>query len=71
MRLYALDNIPSLTEAERHLLTQTEPTIGHANYSDYYFTWTNPSDGRRLVVESSPPFGEPGSAYRADPKRAY
>lgn len=55
IREYALANIPDLTDREREFIRETEPGIGHANYTIYYYTWRN-SEGKALFsVEAFPP----------------
>jgi hypothetical protein len=68
VREYALLNIQGLSEEERSFIIQTEPVIGHANYTVYYYWWKNKNGEILFCVESPPPSSGlgPTKAYRAD-----
>jgi transposase len=59
VRTYALKST-ALTPADREIIEKQEPTIAHANYVVFYFSWRDPSNRQIAQIETSaPPQCEP------------
>ena len=44
-----------LTQVEKDLIENTEPVIGHANYTIYYYWWRDSSGENIFKVETTAP----------------
>jgi hypothetical protein len=51
IRDYAIQHLPALSQEDRQFIMSTEPRIGHANYVEIHFTWTNICE----VLSGGPP----------------
>ena len=64
MRRYLVEQIPDLSQQERELIENSEPLIGHANYTIYYFLWKDLQDNTLFTVEATGPGTYPYLAKR-------
>lgn len=55
IRDYALHHLPDMTQEERQIISNTEPTVGQVNYAEVHFKWAD----IREVLSGAPPKCEP------------
>lgn len=67
VRMYALNNLMDLSDAERKTIQTKKPElIKNPNTLEYVFYWKSPNSGEILEVVCSPPPCEPVAAFRKD-----
>ena len=54
-RGFLLSRITDLNADERRLIESTEPTLAHANFAVYYYSWADETGENQFVVEAYGP----------------